>query len=64
MVAISDPFLLLWNCQPREELVTPNRSGWNIKDASENAGNFEPQETEGHICETLTLFCEFSHAWL
>jgi hypothetical protein len=64
MVAIGDPFLLLGDCQPSEILVTPDRPWRDVEDASENAGDFEPQETKGHVCKTLALFHKFSHAWL
>jgi hypothetical protein len=60
-VAVCDPLLLLLNCEAGEELGTSVWSRWNVYDATEDVGDLEAQQAEGHVCETFAFFGEVGH---
>jgi hypothetical protein len=63
-MTLSDPLLFLLYRESREEVCTSVGSWGDVEDASEDVGNLESQETEGHVCEALALLGEFGHAWV
>lgn len=61
LVALADPFFLLWNGETGEKLSASSRAGGDIQNSAENIGYLESNNAKGHFREADTPLRKFFH---
>jgi hypothetical protein len=62
-MTFGDPLFLFCYRQTREELCASIRSWRDVKNTAENVGDFESEQTEGHVGEAVLLLWKLGHVW-